>query len=516
MQSGAIKKQANKNQRKSGAILSYVSIIANTLIQLLYTPFLISKLGQSEYGLYSLVSSIIGYLTVLDLGFGNAIIVHTAKYHTTGEKEKEQTLHGMFNIIYIIIGIVAGLAGVILSIFGNSIFGSTMTSEEIQKMKIMLLILSLNLFLTFSFSIYSSIIAANEKFIFQKTLTIISTIIRPLLMIPILFMGFKSIALCIIITITNIAVLISNYIFCRKKLNVKIKFKGFDKNLFKTIFSFSIWIFITQIVDKINWSADQFILGAVSGTKEVSIYSIAATINTLFINTSTAISNVFLPKISGMIANKATSKELTEEMIRVGRLQFYIVFLVLIAYILFGKQFIQLWVGEDFTESYYVGLCLIIPAFFALIQNLGLSIMQAMNKYKFKAISTFIMSFFNILISYFLAKQFNAVGAALGTTISLVICNIILINIYYYKALKINVLAFWKNIIAMMIKYIAPLAIIIIPLTLLRLNNFMTICIFAPILLITYSLVSYFTIMNQYEKNLTRSIFKKFKIRRRK
>ena len=70
----------DSEQRKSGAILSYVSIILATLVQLIYTPFLIRMLGQSEYGLYSLVYSIIGYLTVLDLGFGNAIIVYTAKY----------------------------------------------------------------------------------------------------------------------------------------------------------------------------------------------------------------------------------------------------------------------------------------------------------------------------------------------------------------------------------------------------------------------------------------------------
>ena len=70
----------DSKERKKGAILSYVSIIVTTIIQLIYTPFLIRKLGQSEYGLYSLVQSIIGYLTVLDLGFGNAIIVYTAKY----------------------------------------------------------------------------------------------------------------------------------------------------------------------------------------------------------------------------------------------------------------------------------------------------------------------------------------------------------------------------------------------------------------------------------------------------
>ena len=59
----------NSSQRKTGALLSYVSIFVNTIIQLLYTPLLIKMLGQSEYGLYSLVASIIGYLTIMDLSF---------------------------------------------------------------------------------------------------------------------------------------------------------------------------------------------------------------------------------------------------------------------------------------------------------------------------------------------------------------------------------------------------------------------------------------------------------------
>lgn len=37
-------------------------------------------MGQSEYGLYALVASVITYLTILDLGFGNAIIRYTAQF----------------------------------------------------------------------------------------------------------------------------------------------------------------------------------------------------------------------------------------------------------------------------------------------------------------------------------------------------------------------------------------------------------------------------------------------------
>ena len=141
-------------QRKLGAILSYVSIFASTLVQLLYTPFLIKMLGQSEYGLYSLIASVIGYLTVLDLGFGNAIVVYTAKYRAQGKVEEEKRLHGMFKIIFYIIGVLAFLLGIVLYFNVYAIFGSNMTSTEIEKAKVMMLILSFNLLMTIAFNIY--------------------------------------------------------------------------------------------------------------------------------------------------------------------------------------------------------------------------------------------------------------------------------------------------------------------------------------------------------------------------
>ncbi len=56
------------NQLKAGAALNYVVILLNTLVGLLYTPYMLRMMGQSEYGLYSLVASVIAYLTILDLG----------------------------------------------------------------------------------------------------------------------------------------------------------------------------------------------------------------------------------------------------------------------------------------------------------------------------------------------------------------------------------------------------------------------------------------------------------------
>ena len=63
-----------KKEIKTGAILGYINMIASLLVSFLYTPILLKSLGQSEYGLYALVASVIGYLSVLDMGFGNAMM----------------------------------------------------------------------------------------------------------------------------------------------------------------------------------------------------------------------------------------------------------------------------------------------------------------------------------------------------------------------------------------------------------------------------------------------------------
>lgn len=499
-------------ERKVGVILSYISLIATTLIQLIYTPFLIKMMGQSEYGLYSLVYSVIGYLTVLDLGFGNAIIVYATKFRAQKKYEEEKKLYGMFRIIFSIIGIVAFCLGIIVFFNVNNIFGNNMNTEEIEKMKIMMLILSFNLFITFVFSIYSSIITAYEKFSYQKIMAILNTILKPLIMIPLLFLGYKSIAMSIVVTLVNLFVLISNYLYCRKKLNITIRYYGFDNILFKQILGYSFWIFLTTIVDKINWSVDQTILGIVSGTIAVSIYSVATNFNTMFINLSTAISGVMLPKVTKMVANDATDQELTNEFIKIGRIQFYIMFLITSGFILVGKKFIIWWVGEEFIDAYYVTLLLIVPAFFSLIQNLGLSIMQAKNKFKFKSISTFIMSIFNIIISIFLAKKYGAIGAAAGTTISLVICNIILMNIYYYKIIKIDVLKFWKEITIMIFKMLIPLFTTVLLMGVFKGTGLKFVIIYGLIYVLLYFTIAYIIVMNNYEKELINKLFKKFNL----
>lgn len=501
-------------ERKNGAILSYVSIILNTFIQLLYLPFLINKLGDSEYGVYSIVASIMGYLVIMDFGFGDAIIMYTAKYKEQGKIEEEKKLHGMFLLIFSVIGVIAFALGLIISLNANNIFHSSMTPNEINLMRVLLLILAFNLAITFPFSVYGSIISAYEKFTFRKMISILNSILQPLIMIPLLFWGYKSIALTIVITLLNISVLVSNWYYCRKKLKIKIKYYGFDFKLFREIITYSFYIFLNIIVDKINWGTDQFVLGIFSGTVAVTLYSIASRLNEMFIKLSSAISSVLFPKISKMVAANVSDERLSEEFIKTGRLQFIVIFLMSSGLVLFGKEFFILWVGQEYVNAYYIALILILPLSVPLIQNIGITILQAKNLHKFRSLLYLAVAVFNIILSVPLAKMYGGIGAAIGTAISLIVGNIVIINIYYYKKAKLNICLFWKNIFSMVVPIIPLIVITIILMNVIKLSGVFKILIFGSAYTIGYCFIIYFFSMNTYEKTIFGKLLIKFKLKK--
>lgn len=490
------------NQVKVGAILSYLVLGLNMVIGLIYTPFLIRILGQSEYGLYSLVASIISYLTVLDLGFGNAIIIYTARYRAKNQKKEEQKLYGMFVVIYTILGIIAAFGGIALYLNIGNLFSNSMNIQEIEIAKKMMLVLIFNLAMTFPFSIFGNIIVAYEKFIFSKIIKIIQILIVPAIMIPLLFAGQRSITMVMVTTVINILCLIANAIVCIKLIKIKFDFGKWNWTLLAEIAAYSFFIFLNQVIDKVNWSVDQFILGTVKGAIAVAIYSVAGQFNTIYLSFSTAISNVLLPKVTKMETENATAEDFTEIFIKTGRIQYIIMALILTGFILFGKTFINFWAGEGYETAYYIACIMMIPVTIPLIQNIGLSILQAKNKYKYRTIIFFAIAILNIIISIPLAKMYGGIGSAIGTSISLVLGQIIILNIYYHKSIKINMIKFWKSILKMTIPVSISFLFGFATIVLLNINGLIPLAIMAGAYIIVYSALMWTMGMNKYEKDL--------------
>lgn len=455
------------NQLKAGVVLNYVVIFLNTVVGLLYTPYMLRMMGQSEYGLYSLVASVIAYLTVLDLGFGNAIVRYTAKFRAEKKTEEQYEMFGMFFLLYLVIGIIAFGIGLGLYFNVDTLFGDTMTAVELGRARIMMLLLVANLAFTFPMSIWGSIIQAYEDFVFQKSLNIIRIILNTAVMICLLHFGYKAVAMVVVQTIFNVLTLLLNFIYCRRKLNIHIyfSFKHFHWGFLKEVAIYSFWIFLNAIMDRVYWSTGQFVLGAMVGTAAVAVFAIAIQLEGMYMQFSTAISSVFLPKVTAMVATNRSRKEISDLFIRTGRIQYIVLAYILSGFIIFGRQFIELWAGAGYSDAYMISLLFFIPLTVPLIQNLGITILQARNEMKFRSVLYIIIALVSLATQIVLTRYFGGIGCAMGVSGALVVGQILIMNVYYRRRQDLDIMTFWKEISKMSI---IPIVLIISSMLVIR------------------------------------------------
>lgn len=487
---------------KAGAVLNYCIILLNTLVGLLYTPYMLRTMGQSEYGLYSLVASVISYLTILDMGMGNAIIRYTAKFRAERKQEEQYEMFGMFFVLYLVIGVIAVGLGMGLYLNVDAMFGKTMTVVELDKARIMMFILIFNLAFTFPMSIFGSIMTAYERFVFPRIVNIIRIILNTVIMIILLYYGYRAITMVIVHTVFNVVTLIINYFYCCYRLHIKMYFRKFKWGFLKEVAIYSFWILLNVIMDKIYWSTGQFVLGAVSGTIAVSIFAVAIQLQALYMQFSSAISTVFLPKVTAMVTNSSSDKELSDLFIRTGRIQYVVMCFVLSGFIVFGKSFIQLWAGREYSESYIITLLFFVALLIPLIQNLGITILQAKNQMKFRSILYIIIAVFALAFEILFAKFWGGVGCAIAISGALLIGQGLVMNIYYSKKQHIDISAFWNEILKMTA---VPAILVVLSLNLfgkIEIGSWFKLGESVLIFSAVYLPLFFFISMNQDERNL--------------
>lgn len=499
-----------KSQLKAGAILSYIVLFLQNIVGLIYTPFMLRMMGKSEYGLYSIAASVVAYLTILDLGFGNTIVRYTAKYRAEGKVEEQYKMFGIFFLLYCIISVIALGAGSILYLNAENIFDATMTANEMYRTKIILALMVVNLAVTFPFSLFGSIITAYEQFVFQKIVVITRIILNTATMVVLLNFGYKAVAMVIVATIFNFITLGTNFGYCKHFLKIKIKFGSFQWSFLKEVSIYSLWIFMNAIMDRIYWSTGQFVLGALVGTAAVAVFAIAIQLEDMYMAFSTAISGIFLPKVTAMAVNETDKKVISDLFIKTGRIQYCIMSLILSGFILFGRQFIALWAGDGYSDAYIIALLFFIPLTVPLIQNLGITILQARNQMKFRSLLYLGISLTSLIAQIPLAKHYGGIGCACAIAGALILGQIIIMNIYYQVRQKIDIIHFWIEIGKMSV---IPLVLTIgfyFVLQHYSINSWSSLTIGIAVYMVVYLPLFYIFSMNRYERDLITKPLKKF------
>lgn len=494
--------------KKTAVIISYFTTIINYCALFFVTPITIKMLGQQEFGLYSLVNSVIGYLALLSLGLGSAYVRFYFRIKSEKYNLKVENLNGMYFFCYLIIAFAVIIMGTIFIVFSKQIFGSKLTEQEHLLAKILLGILTSNLAIRFIMSIFLSYLRAQEHFVAIEIANLIKVLLSPLIIIPLLLFGYGSIGLVLATTAISTIIEIGIMIYAIKICHIRFNFKIFDKKLLKEILAYSIFIAGFQILDQFNNGVDNMILGRHWGTSTISIYAVGAAVSTVIISLPGGINNVIVPEINKIVVSEEQKEKKTLDMqIKYGRIIFILIAFVLLGFVILGFPFLEMWAGEGFGESYLIVVILVTPKLFGYSLSVSSEYIKAKNMHKERLISYAIAVGLNIILTIPLSMKYGPLGAAIGTgfTYSL---YIIFMNFYYIRVSKINLITFWKQIIKIVFIY----SLITIPFIILgqyiNLYNKLLFALVGVSFVCIFALVSYLFVFNFDEKNIIKNLFK--------
>lgn len=496
------------NEKKMGVVLSYVIIVINLVVGFIYVPLLLHFLGDAQYGLYQLIGSLIAYMVLMDFGLSGTIVRYYSRYIAWKDEKGKENVLAISSIIYVVLTLVAVVIGMLIYRNIDVIFGEKLSTSEIDLAKQMFILLIINIAFTIPSNIFSAIINSNEKFIFMKCTVLFQSILKPIVIVMILLREPSAYLVVLVTTLFNLVVVLLNVYYCFGVLKTKIKLHYWDKSLVNEMIKYAFYIFVVALIDQIFWRTNQIILGIFVGTSAVAIYAVSFQIVTNYMYLSTALSGVFLPSITKRVAENASDEEMTDVFIRIGRLQYLLLGCVLSGFALFGKQFIRLWVGSGYSETYMITLIILIPFTIDLIQNIGLAILKAKNLFAFRGKVFIVIAIANVVAAVPLAIRYGGIGCALASGVAYFVGSTIFMNIYYHKKAKIDVIKFWREIGNMTI----PLLMIFAAgLFINRINtgpawvNFIF-KVFSYMIL--YLAVMWQMAMNTYEKSLISGLFK--------
>lgn len=496
--------------RKKGVVLSYILMVFEVLSTLLLTPFVLSTLGQAEYGVYKLSASITAYLLLLDLGVGNAIVRYISKFRANQDTKSERDFFGVAIIYYAVIGLISLIGGYALVESFSTMFSTGLSPKEIELGKKLLLMTVANTAVTLGTAVYANVILAHEKYGISKGSSILQIILRMILTVVVLKLGMGSVGVVAVNLLTTILCRVFFAAYVVFVLKLRPNFRGIRFAFVKEILIYSSWILVQMIATQINASMDQILLGAlVSGSAAIiAVYSVGIQVVQYFRSIGSSFNGVLMPGVVRLVEQGASGERICDEMVRIGRFMFMVLGLIWSGFLVLGPRFIELWAGDVNADGYYVALLLMSAYLLILTESIGTQMLWAKNEHKEQAILKLGVVLLNIALTVALIRWKPLIGATIGTFISLIVGDVVVMNVVFSRKLEISMRRYYGGLFKGLLPGVLITAAFGFAVNLLPIPGWAGLIFKAGAMGLSYAVVIWRFGLNEYEKTLFASLLK--------
>lgn len=429
-----------------GVLISYAYTVVQIIVQLIYVPILLSCIGQSEYGIYQLIGSVMAYIVSINSVLAAGVGRYYCMYMAEGDSLKMENTLAIAKRMYLIMSVATMAIMGVLAILFRSVYATSFTASQLDECCIMLLILGVNCIVTMNNTINISVLTANERFLFLKGTQLLSLVLQPAIVVLLTRVCPYAVTICAVVLGLNILCATAQRMYSKSVLNASWEYHGWDRALAKGLLGFSVSVVLVTVADQIFWKTDQLIVGFMYGPGPVAVYSVGAQVYSAYMYIGIAIASVFLPRVSELYHRDHDMEAISNLFIKVGRLTFMVCIAVLGGFAVLGPDFMMLWAGNGYSNSYIIAIVVMVPFTIDIVQNLGLTILQVVNKYYFRGVMYLLIAIANVVLTIILLNVVGLVGAALSTAVAMFIGNGLIMNWYYRRKVGLDILHFWREI----------------------------------------------------------------------
>jgi len=422
---------------------NWASYLVTALVGFFLAPFIVHSLGNTGYGLWTLVISLTGYFGMLDLGIRSSVGRFVARHLALNEEEKVNRIISTSFTILAAGGMLALLSTVVIVAYFFGVF--KVEPQSVFAGKTALLILGLNIGCVLPLGVFSAVLVGMERFDVISATTILGELLRAVLVVVFLKLGYGLVTLALVTLFIGAAEYTVMALFVRSLYRpLKLAWRFVDLSTLKELSGFGIFRFIWIVSNQLVFYSDSVVIGIYLGASAITHFAIAGSLINYGRNLISLLTDTFYPAATRMDAKKDLAG-LQQLLILGTRISLLISLPLCLGFLFLGKQFITIWMGKEYASSGLILFVLTIPQFTSMSQYVSALVLASMARHRMLAYLVLAEGLANLLLSIVLVQRIGLIGVAWGTVIPHLVTTGLIIPLYTLRTLRLNFAEYLKE-----------------------------------------------------------------------
>lgn len=400
-------------------------------VQLFLITYLIKTIGMDAYGIFVLAFALVGNANLLEAGFGLSVTKYVAEYNAKGEQKR---LLEVVNTNFVVTTLLALIFCAVIFVINEFLLEKIFTIPDnlINTTKDLIRILILFSLVEFWSVGIMRVAEGFQKYSLMRSVELFKWFLRAVFTVTAIEMGYGLVGVGIAYLcsgIINFAVLYL-LVFTRTS-NLKLDLRLSNKESFRLLFGFSIWIFLSKSFAFLSYRIDTIVIGIFLPPINITYYNVAFKIYEVLNYGFSLISSTLVP-VTSEIGAKMDTERLSKLFKKASKYMVMLMYPVLMFSFFYADKIILFWLGDSFAVSMILSRLLISSLFFMAIVFSGTVMMTGMNRVKVLVKYSGIASVINLIISVILVREIGVYGVVVGTLVG----TFIIVAGYFYQMMR--------------------------------------------------------------------------------